>query len=87
MLLFSANVEQVKKIGQIKHIDIVLKSAAASLHMKGNQVLGKRWTDLKLVGTSKGSAGSGLARMNLLFHRIPEQLQADKSFCLFHLRD
>ena len=49
MLIFSANVEQVKKIGQIKHIDIVLKSAAASLHMKGNQVLGKRWTDLKLV--------------------------------------
>ena len=87
MLIFSANVEQVKKIGQIKHIDIVLKSAAASLHMKGNQNLGKRWTDLKLVWTSKSSAGSGLARMNLPVHRIPEQLQADKSFWLFHLRD
>ena len=49
MLIFSANVEQVKKLRQIKHIDIVLKSAAASLHMKGTKILGKRWTDLKLV--------------------------------------
>ena len=38
-----------KKIRQIKQIDIVLKSAAAPLHMKGSQILGKRWTDLKLA--------------------------------------
>ena len=37
MLIFSANVEQVKKLRQIKHIDIVLKSAAEYLHMKGSQ--------------------------------------------------
>ena len=49
MLIFSANVEQVKKLRQIKHIDIVLKSAAEYLHMKGSQILGKCWTDLKLV--------------------------------------
>ena len=49
MLIFSANVEQVQKLRQIKHTDIVLKSAAASLHMKESQILGKRWTDLKLV--------------------------------------